>query len=326
MMNNKNRENEISNLIKNFNLTEDKKTTIPRDASNRYYIRYKNNNKKSYLLMVDDDIPNSVNQFSKISKHILSLGLHSPIIYYENFELGLMLIEDFGDNTFSKIFIELNNNNNENEIIDLYKLSINEIVKLQKNQNSTAINIPPYDGGVLLRETMLFVDWYYKFKHNGDDMNDVQKHQFKKIWLEIFASLPPYTPTLVLRDFHAGNILKSDKIGIIDFQDALIGSPSYDIASLIEDTRLPISKNTKEVLYNYYKNEMGKTNMFDDEYDIISMQRHTKVLGIFSRLGLRDGKTKYFDFIPATETIFFDKLELPIFEKLKQFFNKNFNK
>lgn len=313
----------INQLINEYKLVEDTNSSIPRDASNRYYIRYKNNS-NSYLLMVDDDIPNSVEQFAKISKHLLNLGVNSPIIFYENSNLGIMLIEDFGDNTYSKLFNE--NIDDEKFIIQLYKNAIDEIMKLQKNIDATAINLEPYDGGKMLNEVMLFVDWYYQYKQ-GEIMNDLQKHQYKKIWLEIFAKIPPYTPTLVLRDFHAGNIIKAkNKIGIIDFQDALIGAPSYDVTSLIEDSRLNISKNLKNEVYDYYKHNMGKTNMFDEEYNIIAMQRHTKVLGIFARLGMRDKKIKYFDFIPNTEKLFFEKLKLPIFEKLHQFYNKNFYK
>ena len=121
------------------------------------------------------------------------------------------------------------------------------------------------------------------------------------------------------RDFHASNVMISGKkFGLIDSQDAIIGNPLYDVASLIDDVRIKIPQKTKEKLFNYYlKKTRFKKKDLKNDFDILSVQRNLKILGIFVRLHVRDKKSNYLKFLPYTWKLIEMRLKNPIFYNLK---------
>ena len=128
----------------------------------------------------------------------------------------------------------------------------------------------------------------------------------------------------VHRDFHAQNLMKiGNKIGVIDSQDALIGNPTYDLVSLIDDVRIKNSKKLKNQIYNYYKINSKK---FLEDFNILSVQRSLKIIGIFSRLFKRDKKSKYLKFIPYTWRLLEMRMNSENFSELKKIINENINK
>ena len=158
------------------------------------------------------------------------------------------------------------------------------------------------------------------------------KKKTKKILSSLYSSLNLPNSYFVHRDYHAENLLKvGKKIGVIDSQDALIGNPAYDLVSLIDDVRIKTSKKLKNQVYNYYLRKNFKINKnnskkFLEDFNILSVQRSLKIIGIFSRLYIRDKKNKYLKFIPYTWQLLEMRMNSEIFSDLKKILNKNINK
>lgn len=189
----------------------------------------------------------------------------------------------------------------------LYKKALDFLCELHKiNPPKIAI----YNHHLLLKEVMLFVDWYLKYEKKIE-LNLAQKQEYKRLWLELFDLLD-VEKTLVLRDFHADNLmlLKNEEVGLLDFQDAVIGSKSYDLVSLLEDARRDIDENLSQEMLNYFleKNCDNKEKILQD-YEILSLQRNIKILGIFARLAWRDDKKSYLDLIPRVKKYIVKRIE-----------------
>ena len=133
------------------------------------------------------------------------------------------------------------------------------------------------------------------------------------------------------RDFHSQNLMSvGNKVGIIDSQDALIGNPAYDLVSLIDDVRIKTTKELKNKIYNYYvkkkfKNNNPLSSKFLGDFEILSVQRSLKIIGIFARLFKRDKKNIYLKLIPYTWSILDDRMNSEIFSELKDLLAKNIN-
>jgi hypothetical protein len=136
----------------------------------------------------------------------------------------------------------------------------------------------------------------------------------------------------VHRDFHVQNLIKvGKKIGVIDTQDALVGNPAYDLVSLIDDVRIQTSKNLKNQVYDYYvkkkflKNKKNKKKFLED-FNILSVQRSLKIIGIFSRLFIRDKKNKYLKLLPYAWKLLEMRIDAGSFLEIKKIFDKNISK
>ena len=152
--------------------------------------------------------------------------------------------------------------------------------------------IPKYDENILIREANLFCEWYTKKKLTRSNQNIFSK-KFKKIIKRLVANLRLKNNVFVHRDFHVSNLMLVDKkIGVIDSQDALIGNRAYDLASLIDDVRFQTSKSFKKKVFNFYLKKQKKLNIykFKNDFEILSILRNLKIIGIFTRLAARDGK------------------------------------
>ena len=273
-------ENQLTNFIKEH---------IPQDASSRKYYRLNNN----LLLMESTSSENKNHEFIKVSRHLKKIGLSAPKIIKVDHKKGLYLIEDFGDLTFNKAI----KNNISEEL-----LYINAIRCLSHiHSKNPPLDFPKYDYKYLLDEVNLFIDWYFKeinIKLNNDSINNWQLS-----WMKIFKNLDQNK--LVLRDFHADNLFwlpkRKDirKVGLIDFQDALIGDEAYDISSLLEDVRRDVSEKTKSVAIREFikLNKIKNKNKFIKNYNIFTAQRNAKIVGIFIRLARRDNKLKYLELV-----------------------------
>ena len=178
---------------------------------------------------------------------------------------------------------------------------------------------------------MLFIDWYLE-KRKGELVSSDQKKEFIKILNDIYNNIKPQSSTLVLRDYHVDNLFflnnqKSLKqVGLIDFQDAVIGSPLYDLASLLEDVRRPLRRNLQNKLLEIYIKAIS-INVQDAEREMrfFSIQRNLKILGIFCRLSIRDKKDGYLKYLPNAVKLLRKNLQDPFFINLvnwlKQFKN-----
>lgn len=303
----------IKNGIPNFQLEK-----INSDASFRNYYRILN---KDLLIMhAPQNKGESLNNFINVNKILKSIDLSVSTIYDVDYQNDLMLIEDFGDDIFSKIF---NSENEEN----LYKEAIKLLSFIINHKKLKISHLEKYSLDILINESNLFIEWYLQ-KDLSLKISDLQKEEFSIIIEEIYNSLNMKQDDLVLRDFHVDNLIylknrsSFNKIGLIDYQDALVGSHSYDLTSLIEDVRRPISSNLKVILVELFSHLTSiDINQLEKEISFYSVQRNLKIIGIFSRLKHRDNKNHYFSLIDNAWGFINPNLEKPKFKKLKNWMN-----
>lgn len=264
------------------------------DASFRSYYRVFATD-KTYILMFAPPSHEDVKPFILVDEYLRKNNLPAPEIFFIDEENGFLLLEDFGDISLTKIL-----QTSPNKELELYKASIDCLVELQEKQILTSLK--SYNNAELMREVFLFIDWYFQLKERKPSIEEVSA--YKKAFFELFDHLHSIQETVVLRDYHADNlmIVNGNQVGLLDFQDALIGSKAYDVVSLIEDARRDIDPENSRKIYDYFV-EKSKVDeqTFKKEYEILSLQRNIKILGIFARLYLRDGKKRYLDFMPRVE-------------------------
>ena len=264
------------------------------DASFRSYYRLEKND-ETYILMDSSLLLESLPLFVNMNKRLESVNVRVPHIIVKNMELGYLILEDFGYTHYLDIL-------DEDNYKVLYKKAIDEIVKMQR-ANTT--NLPLYDKDFLLFEMELMEEWYLG-KYLDVSLTTKQQNIIKTT-LDIIADVVLEQPqgVFVHRDFHSRNIMLTpkDDIGIIDFQDARVGAITYDLVSLLKDCYIEWDKEEVNKLALYYRDSVGldvDDATFIKWFDFMGLQRHIKVLGIFARLHLRDGKDGYLKDIPLT--------------------------
>jgi len=231
-------------------------------------------------------------------------NLNVPRIYASNETEGFLLLEDFGNQNF------LDNLTAKNADT-LYKQAMDALVKLQSIKQEQYIELPNYDSELLLKEMDLFEQWYVN-KHLKQVLTDPQKSVLQETieYLQIQVLLQPQV--IVHRDYHSRNLMLVDdnpqNPGIIDFQDAVIGSCTYDLVSLLRDSYISWPENQVEDWVSYFHQQLIEHKIiekctfktFMQWFDFMGMQRQIKVVGIFARLYHRDGKENYLKDIPLT--------------------------
>ena len=311
------REELLREFIKNNSISENDMQLIETDASFRKYYRI---NKNNVLIM---DAPNergeSVKSFQIIDKILSEMGISVPVIHCIDEKNGFILLEDLGDQVFSRI---LNSNNEyelyKNAIAVLAHIYLESIKKKFDNKKIYSFSID-----ILIEEASLFYEWFLE-KHCKISLVNEEKIEYQEIFKKIFYEINFTSSSLVLRDYHVDNLilLKNRKginqVGVIDFQDALIGSNAYDLVSLLEDVRKPIKTTLKEKLIEEYIDLTGyDLRRLLQEMRYFSIQRNLKIIGIFSRLKYRDGKPQYMELINNAWNFIYSHLEDPSFIELK---------
>ena len=320
-----NRDLNLYSFVLNCGFKEEDIIPIKNDASFRKYYRIKN--KKLIVMDAPPDKGESIEQFRAIADIIHTFNLSAPQIVSFDTKQGFMLLEDFGQTSFSNIL----NKDNESK---LYKKAIEVLIEINKQSKSKEKKISKlksYSIDLLVNESLLFIDWYLE-KRKGELVSSDQKKEFIKILNDFYNNIKPQSSTLVLRDYHVDNLFflnnqKSLKqVGLIDFQDAVIGSPLYDLASLLEDVRRPLRRNLQKKLLEIYIKAIS-INIQDAEREMrfFSIQRNLKILGIFCRLSIRDKKDGYLKYLPNAVKLLRKNLQDPFFINLvnwlKQFKN-----
>ena len=312
--------NQINNFLKNNQIETKNLIPIKNDASFRKYFRVD----KKILMDADPHSGEDVGSFININHVLREFKLNVPEIFTIDKENGFLLLEDLGENIFSQIL------NSENEE-QLYKQAIEVLVEIYKkdlNKFSNFTFLEKYSVEKLQDESQLFIEWYLK-KYLKINITDTDIKDFKDIINKIFNNLDTKFEKLVLRDYHVDNlILQKSKlglkqVGILDFQDAVLGSSSYDLISIIEDVRRPISKDLKNILIKYFIDSTGyDPNQLEKELAFYSVQRNLKILGIFSRLNLRDNKSKYMGYNDNAWKYIESNLNNPTMSDLKVWLKK----
>jgi len=303
---------------------------IAGDASFRKFYRIILNSKKKILITSEKEKYKNLIAYSAINKFLRSNKLNAPKLYEHNLSKGIIIIEDFGDLSFNKI---LSKNKNKFKI---YKKLVDLLLKIQKITTPKKIEsfnkrfhfMKKYSNRYLFEESNLFFDWYLPTFMSKNKALSIKKKS-NKILRKLYNKLNFPNSFFCHRDYHVENLMKNgNKIGIIDSQDAMIGNPAYDLVSLIDDVRIKTSNRLKNKIYNYYlkkhfKDKKKEHKEFLEDFNTLSVQRSLKIIGIFSRLHIRDNKKKYLKLIPYTWKLLEMRMNSEVFFELKKIFKEN---
>ncbi|MDC0124900.1 phosphotransferase [Candidatus Pelagibacter sp.] len=274
---------------------------IKGDASIRKF--YRNTKKNSIIVFANIEKIKNLLIYDSINKILIKNNIIAPKLLSQNYRNNYIEIQDLGNKTIYQTFIK--NKNNHYLILKKVINVLNKIQKIKdkkiKNFNNKFYKLKNYNNKVLFDETKLFNDWYVPKKLNKKKIH-LFKDKFNKEIKLLLSKLNFKNDTFVHRDFHVSNLIINSKnqIGLIDNQDALIGNRAYDLASLIDDVRYKTSNSLKDKVYSYYlkTNKKIHTKKFKNDFDILSVIRNLKIIGIFTRLAVRDKKKKYLKLIP----------------------------
>lgn len=276
--------------------------------------------------------------FCGVQQILQKAGFSVPRIFAEDLDEGLLLLENLG----SEAIID----NHRNPIKERYLASVEMLAKLHQSKvcfeseldDARIYQVPDYSQGAMQIETELLIDWYAPrmVKDIGKEpISDAQKEEFNSIWIELIKQLEPSEKHLILRDFHSPNIIwlaqrcNTDRIGLIDFQDAVVGPSAFDVASLAQDARVDIPANMEnEIVDHYVKCRNDATfneTQFRQDYAIMAAQRATKILGIFVRLDERDGKSDYLEHLPRVQDYILRSLAHPILNEYRNWYQSVIN-
>ncbi len=273
---------------------------IKGDASFRKFYRNKKNN--SIVVYSKKEKLKNLLIYDSINKILIKNKILAPKLLNHSYKDHLIEVEDFGDDTLFNILKKKKTNK---ELI--FKKILKTLSKLQSIKDKHIINfknqkykVKEYDNKILSNEANLFSEWYVPKKLKRINSRNFKK-KYKKEVKNLLLKLKFKNDTFVHRDFHISNLIYfKNNIAVIDSQDALIGNKAYDLASLVDDVRLKTSHKFKNKVLNYYlkKFQKNKTKKFINDFEILSVVRNLKIIGIFMRLAARDNKKEYKKMIP----------------------------
>jgi aminoglycoside/choline kinase family phosphotransferase len=295
------------------------------DASFRRYDRVMLEGKRAVLMDAPPEFEDT-RPFVAIAEYLVGIGLSAPLIYASDFEQGFLLLEDLGDDLF-KTALEKDIKREQG----LYDQAVLELVKLNNipykkilDYSGGNYKVPTYDVQRLLSEIDLFTDWYYPALM-GKRMPIDKREFFRDLWTSLLRKLGTPDECLVLRDYHAENLLELEngQIGMIDFQDAVIGHSAYDLVSLLQDARRDVDPRIEELMITKYAKALGRDEQqFREQYAILGAQRNMKIIGIFARLSLRDGKNNYIAYLPRMWGLLERCLLHPVLKDIKEWVDR----
>lgn len=321
------------------------------DASSRIYDRLVDGDRSAILMIsprrpdgppVRDGKPYSqiahlaedVTPFVAIARGLRERGLAAPEILAADLEEGLLVIEDLGSEPVVS-------GDPPTPLDERYAAAIDALVRLHGYDLPGTLpvapgvqhRIPRYDIDAMMIEVELLLDWY--LPQQGREASEEMRKEFGELWRAALDQAQKAPATWVLRDFHSPNLIWRgdrqglDRIGILDFQDALLGPAAYDVVSLLQDARVDVPLALEDTLISrYMKGRRASDREFDlvqfvDLYALMGAQRATKILGIFARLEKRDGKPQYLRHQPRVWRNMRRSLAHPTLTQLKAWYDKH---
>lgn len=276
------------------------RTPLAQDASFRRYERIARGTDRAVLM----DAPpehEDVGPFVRAARRLAEMGFSAPRLLAEDADAGFLLLEDLGDATFTRLL------DAGADPRPLYELAVDVLIALHRRPSADAVpdGVPPYDDALFIAEAALLTDWYLP-AHLGGPVPPEAVAAYREVWARLLPLARRVPETLVLRDFHVDNLMEIEgrsgvaACGLLDFQDAVAGPVTYDFVSLVEDARRDVDPALAAALRARYLAAFPRVAAedFDLSCAILGAQRHCKVLGIFTRLRDRDGKSDYMAHIP----------------------------
>ena len=288
------------------------------DASARKYFRLRTEHQTA-ILMDASQVPDSVAPFVRIAKHLRKIGFSAPEILARDTENGLLLLEDFGDDTFARLLekprrirgdeaqiksgkqkVESGNYLETPHVVSydaeqLFTLATDVLMALHQHPQAVPENLREYHPEKMLEDVELFVQW------RTPNISALEKEDFRAAWRAVLPLAHRVPESLLLRDYHVANLMLLPEragvrqAGLLDFQDAYRGPVTYDLVSLLEDARrdMPAALQNKMLSRYFAAFPALDREVFETSWAILAAQRHLRVLGIFERLARHEGKLDY---------------------------------
>lgn len=280
------------------------------DASFRRYFRVVAG-ERSAVLMDAPPPHEDPRPFLSVASWLAERGFRAPAIHAADPAQGLVLLEDFGDDRVREAIDAA-----PHRVPALYEAAVDMLVALGRH---AAGPFAPYDRAVLQREAGLFVEWYCPAVGL-----DVDVAGYRAAWDAVLGHAGTDTPVTVLRDYHAENLMLTANggLGLLDFQDALAGHPAYDLVSLLQDARRDVGAEMERIMLARYRAATGVGEAFPNAYHVLGAQRNAKILGIFTRLWMRDGKPRYAALCPRVWAYLERDLSCPALAPVARWFDE----
>ncbi|SME94123.1 hypothetical protein SAMN06265365_101647 [Tistlia consotensis] len=278
---------------------EAERGVLAADASFRRYDRLVGRQGRAVLMDAPPEHEKPAT-FVRLARILTGLGLSAPRILADDSEQGFVLLEDLGDETFTRALAA------GRAEAPLYRLAVDTLVALQRAwRPELGAGIGRYDEATYLAEAELLTGWYLPAV-TGHSTDPAALADYREAWRAVLPVVERLPATLVLRDFHVDNlmVLKGREgvaaCGLLDFQDALIGSPAYDLVSLLRDARRDVDQGLAAELLAHYRAALPELDgaALQAAYWVLGAQRSSKIIGIFTRLCRRDGKPRYLAHLP----------------------------
>lgn len=337
----------VHRLLKGAGWAEASRAFMLGDASTRAYERLKKPTGEEAILMISPPRPDgpairrgkpysviaklaeTVDAFVAVDEALRAHLLSAPQIYAADLDAGLLLIEDFGQRTVLEEGVPVPARYAE-AAAALAHLHGRDIASALPVAPERTHHVPPYDLEALLIEVELLLDWYVPHM-GGNLLAAVARADFLDAWTKALAPLLEEPATLTLRDYHSPNLMwlpgrdGIKRVGLIDFQDAVMGHPAYDMVSLAQDARVDIAPELELMLIGHYAAARKRAGAFDmaafaRAYAVLGAQRNTKIMGIFARLDRRDGKPGYLAHLPRVEAYVKRNLDHPVLADVKTWY------
>ena len=285
------------------------------DASPRRYFRLREGGATA-ILMDASRVLEIVAPFIQINLHLQKLGFSAPDFLARDDENGLLLLEDFGDETFSHL-LECNFDAEK-----LFTLATDVLIALHRHPNAIPKDLRAYHPQKMLADLELFLEW--------QPVSEKGKEEFRTLWLEVLPVAHQVPASLLLRDYHVANLMLLPgrkgvrRAGLLDFQDAYQGPVTYDLISLLEDARRDLPPGLKEKMLARYISHFPNLDRkaFETSLAVLAALRHTRVLAVFEKLS-RDGKPDYKRLhSPRVERLLQAALRHPTLAGVKQWFDR----
>ena len=285
---------------------------LPQDASFRHYYRLVDGPRTAMVMDAPPD-KEPLAPFVAVTRHLQSIGARVPQILASDYENGFLMLEDLGDDTFTRL---LEAGMSE---AALYERAEQALYTIQ--QPPPPRHLPPFDFNTLYTEAELMVDWYYPARF-GSPLSDTARAAYRAHWQACFAALPALPDVFVHRDFHVDNLLLTgEECAMLDYQDARTGSPAYDVISLIEDERRDVDPViVRDLAARFCRIRELDEEAFAAHLAFWSVHRHNKNIGIFMRLWKRDDKPDYLRHLPRMFRMLHRRLKHPLLAPLAEWF------
>lgn len=272
------------------------------DASFRRYIRVRKANKTAMLMDAPPE-KEDVRPYLKVARHLHAQGCSAPEVIAEDAALGLVLLEDLGDDSFTSLL-----RRGAASDVDLYSEAIDLLADWYTQSSAFAspssLSLPSYNHALLMQEVRLFSDWYLP-QVTGKAEAAALGAEYLELWDKVLREADLSTSHFVHRDYHADNLMwlpgrsGTKRVGLLDFQDAVYGDAAYDLVSLLEDARRDVPRELAQSMTERYLAATGTPKTaFLAAYAILGAQRNSKIVGIFVRLAARDSKRQYLHYLP----------------------------